>query len=204
MPKQSKNVAAITIIIACIAAVIGIKYYRDASGGAVNSTQAKVKGDKDAPLKITEFIDFQCPACANGSKYLKDVMENHPSLIRLELKYFPLQMHKFGVLSAQYAECAAQQGKFWQMHDLLLARQNNWSRLVDPRPAFELMAKEAKIDVPMLDVCVAGDEALAAIERNRVEGNSRQIRSTPTYFVNGKLVVGQKSLEMEINNRLEE
>jgi len=205
MPKQSKLSVTIIVIAISILAVVGVKYFMGSSkGGLMNSNQTKIRGNHDAPIKITEFIDFQCPACANGSKYIKKMMEQHPSLIRLQLKHFPLQMHKFGVLSSQYAECSAEQGKFWEMHDMLLARQNNWKRLADPRPAFDLMAIEAKIDRKTLRECIADGRAMKVINRNQAEGVSRNIRSTPTYVVNGKMVVGQKSLEMEINKHLEE
>ena len=89
------------------------------------------------------------------------------------------------------------------MHDLLLARQNNWKRLDDPRPAFNQMASEAGIDKQELQTCVASGRPDKMIERNRIEGSGRRIRSTPTYFVNGKMVVGQKSLELKINEYLE-
>jgi len=204
MSKKSKKMTTVTIIILCLIVVFGVKTYLGASKGQLTPrAQAKIKGNNDAPLKITEFIDFQCPACANGSKYLKETMERHPQLIRLQLKHFPLQMHRYGFLSARYAECATEQGKFWEMHDLLLARQNNWKRLDDPRPAFSQMANEARIDEQKLKECVASGRSDKIIEQNRVEGSGRRIRSTPTYFVNGKMVVGQKSLELAINQYLE-
>ena len=205
MPKKSKMSVAITMIIISILAVAGIKYFMGSSKGSlINSGQAKIRGEQDAPIKITEFIDFQCPACANGSKYIKGMMEQYPALIRLQLKHFPLAMHKFGVLSSQYAECSAEQGKFWDMHDMLLARQNNWKRLADARPAFDIMAIEANINKGALNECIDSGRAMKVINKNKAEGNSRNIRSTPTYIVNGKMVVGQKSLAMEINNHLGE
>lgn len=204
MARKSKKSTTITMIIVCIVAVFAAKAYFGSSKGSLNSgSQAKIKGNHDAPIKVIEFIDFQCPACANGARYLKQEMERRPQLIRLELKHFPLQMHQHGYVSARYAECATEQGKFWEMHDLLLARQNNWKRLADPRPAFHQMASEARIDEEKLKACVASGRPDKIIERNRIEGSGRRIRSTPTYFVNGKMVVGQKSLELKINEYLE-
>jgi len=204
MSRKSKKTTTLMVVFISVIVVLGVKAYLDSSkNSSANQSQAKVKGDADAPLKVTEFIDFQCPACAKGSKYLKEEMQRHPQLIRLQLKHFPLSMHRHGYLSAQYAECAAEQGKFWQMHDLLLTRQNNWKRLDDPRPAFVQMINEAHIDEQKLKACIASGRANKIIEQNRVEGVGRRIRSTPTYFVNGKMVVGQKSLEMKINEYLE-
>ncbi len=204
MSRKSKKTTTFMVVLISVIVVLGVKAYLDSTkNSSANQSQAKVKGDPDAPLKVTEFIDFQCPACANGSKYLKEEMQRHPQLIRLELKHFPLAMHRHGFLSAQYAECAAEQGKFWQMHDLLLARQSNWKRLDDPRPAFTQMINDAQIDKQKMWACVASGRADKIIERNRLEGSGRSIRSTPTYFVNGKMVVGQKSLELKINEYLE-
>ena len=205
MAKKTKKTITILIIVIGITVVFGVKnYFGSSKNRSTPSNLAKIKGRSDAPVKVTEFIDFQCPACAFGAKYLKEVMQRHPELIRLQLKHFPLQMHKHGFLSAQYAECSAEQGKFWQMHDLLLARQNNWKRLDDPRPAFDQMISEAGIDARTIKECVESGRADKIIERNRTEGGNRKIRSTPTYFVNGKMVVGKKSLELEINRYLEE
>lgn len=194
----------ILIVIIGIALVFGVKaYFGSSKALSASGSMAKIKGDNDAPIKVTEFIDFQCPACAFGAKYLKEEMQRHPGLIRLQLKHFPLSMHQHGFLSAQYAECSAEQGKFWQMHDLLLARQNNWKRLDDPRPAFDQMMSEAGINARELKACIGSGRADRIIQRNRAEGGNRQIRSTPTYFVNGKMMVGQKSLALEINRYLE-
>jgi protein-disulfide isomerase len=108
------------------------------------------------------------------------------------------------MLSARYAECAVEQGKFWLLHDLILSRQSNWKQLDDAQPAFNQMAIELGFDLQALQTCLEGVDALKAIEKNKAEGQALQIRSTPTYFVNGKMVVGQKSLEQEITSYLED
>ena len=113
-------------------------------------------------------------------------------------------MHKYGYLSAQYAECAAQQGKFWPFHDSLLARQGNWSRLADAAPAFERIAEEVGLNTQALETCLQAGKADAVIEKDKAEGKSHNIQSTPTYFVNGKMVVGKPSLDQELNKLLGE
>lgn len=205
MRKKSKKLTSIMIILVALAVVYGAKSLIGASGdGLAAGSYAKVKGEDDAPLKITEFIDFECPACAHGAKYLKEIMGEHPGLIRLQLKHFPLQMHRYGLLSSQYAECASQQGEFWPYHDLLIERQGNWKQLADATPAFEQIAKEVGLDQAMLSSCLVGSKAAKIIEKNKLEGQSLQIRSTPTYFVNGEMVVGQKSLQLKIEKYLQE
>lgn len=205
MPKISKKFTTIFIVIACVALVYGVKFVAGLSKNGVSTGSfTKVKGNNDAPIKITEFIDFQCPACAQGSQYLKGEIEKYPEAIRLQLKHYPLAMHRYGLLSARYAECAAQQGQFWPFHDVLLARQGNWKRLTDAEPAFVRMASEVNLDSRKLEACLKGEKADKIIEKNKAEGKSLGVRSTPTYVVNGKIIVGKQSLELEITKLLRE
>ena len=130
------------------------------------------------------------------------MIEKYPKAIRLELKHYPLPMHRHGLSSSRYAECAAQQGKFWLFQDLLLARQSNWHRLFDADPAFEKIADDIHLDKRDLKVCLKDDTVDETIKKNKKEGIVLGIRSTPTYFVNGKMIVGKKSLEEEIRKLL--
>ncbi|MDO8580531.1 MAG: thioredoxin domain-containing protein, partial [Candidatus Omnitrophota bacterium] len=119
--------------------------------------------------------------------------------IYLELKYFPLEnMHPHAKLSAQYAECAARQGKFWPFHDLVIERQPQWKRLIDAKPAFEIMAVEADLDLYKLKFCLEDEKITAFIDQDKEEGRQKGVRSTPTYFINGKMVVGATALEEEL------
>lgn len=205
MSKISKKFAAILIIVICLGAVYGTKFFIGLSKkGLIADATAKVKGSNGAPIKVVEFIDFQCPACAGGAKYLKQMMKKYPGAIHLELKHFPLKMHRHGFLSSQYAECAARQEKFWLFHDSLLARQGNWKRLADARPAFDRIASEIDLNEQELESCLQGEAAGKAIEKDKAEGQALKIQSTPTYFVNGKMVVGKKSLDLKIKELLKE
>jgi len=205
MAKKNKKLFYVYIVIFGLCAVFGAKAIIGSTKGKLKGGSfAKVLGPKDAPLKITEFIDFQCPACAKGAMYLKKEMEKHPGLIRLTLKHYPLSMHRHGMLSAQYVECTVAQGKFWPFYNLILTRQNNWRQLDDPVPAFQQMARDANLDFEALQGCLDGSDATKAIEKDKAEGQALRIQSTPTYFINGKMVVGQKSLELEIIKHLGE
>lgn len=205
MPKISKTITSVLLILICVGAVFGAKLMINRlKQNASPDSFAKIKGNEDAPVKIVEFLDFQCPACAQGAQYLKEIMEKHPTAIRLELKYYPLAMHQHGEISARYAECAVRQGKFWPFHDLVMARQGNWKRLTDVRPAFDAIAKEVNLNVPALHACVPEEFVGAVIEKNKAEGTALGIRSTPTYFINGAMVVGKQSLDSEISKFLKE
>ncbi|VAX35116.1 hypothetical protein MNBD_UNCLBAC01-2109 [hydrothermal vent metagenome] len=199
--KSSKKNATIFIVIFVIAAVFGVKFFLSSKRNNQSSIiEARVKGDKKAPLQIVEFIDFQCPACAMGAKYLKEFMKENPSVVHLEMKYFPLKSKAYGVLSAQYVECASKQGKFWSFHDYLVDRQAQWRKLTDAKPAFELMAEELQLDKAQLDKCLVDEKTTEIIFKDKKEGQDLGIRSTPTYFVNGEMVVGPKNLKEKLEH----
>lgn len=200
MPRSSKKTTAtILIVILSAAVILGTKFYlesqREAPGkGAL----ARVKGAKGAPIRIIEYIDFECPACAKGAMFLKSYMEEHPGLIYLEMKYYPLRMHRHSFLAATYAECAARQDKFWPVHDLLIERQNQWKQLINAEPAFKIIAEDAELDLNKLQACLEDKSAESAINQDRTEGDALSIKSTPTYFINGQMIVGYNSLSEEI------
>ena len=155
----------------------GLKTIKGSSKGVPLGARAKVLGSDDARIRITEFVDFQCPMCANGARYLKSVMKKNPGLIRLQMKYYPLQqIHNHALLSAQYAECASYQGKFWPYHDLLMNRQGNWKRLADAKPAFDQMASDVDLDKDELSTCLQSNKALKEIEKTSVANPPMQVK----------------------------
>ncbi len=202
--KVSKNLAAIFILIICAAFVLVIKMVLDYSGAPDQGQNLRAKGNLNAPLQIVEFIDFQCPACAKGAQYLKTFMTDHPDVVYLEMKYFPLGMHRHAVMSSRYAECASQQGKFWPFHDALVEKQHQWKNLISAMPAFDVMADNVEIDRTQLNACLKDESIDALIIKDKNEGESYGIKSTPTYFINGEMVVGLKSLKEVLNKHLEE
>ena len=206
--SQRSKLRVTTLVVAVSAIVVlAVKIFLGVAP-ALHDTRSpdevRAKGNKNAPISITEFIDLECPACARGAEYLARMMAAHPEAIRLDLKYFPLPSHRHGFLAARYTECAARQGKFWPFHDALLSRQANWSRLMDATPAFALIAQEVSLDKDKLSACLNDKSVDALIQQSHLEGEQRGVKSTPTYYVNGKMVVGMQSLEPELERLLSE
>ncbi len=195
--KLSKQQLALAIVIAGILLIAGVRWFKQNSAGQDrNASQAK--GNPGAPIKIVEYIDFQCPACARGAIFLKSCFQKYPDKFYLEMKNYPLAMHPHSFLSAIYAQCAARQGKFWPFHDLLIERQQQWSGLVNAAPVFHQMARELELDIPQLEVCLQDAEVSTAVIEQKEKGTSLGIQSTPTYFINNKMVVGTRLLEEEL------
>ena len=118
------------------------------------------------------------------------------------MKYYPLGMHRHAMQSARYAHCAAKQEKFRPFQDILVERQQQWEGLISADSVFRQIAQEAQIDLKQLDVCLQSERTNQDILEEKVKGTSLGVKSTPTYFVNGKMVVGTKLLQQELNKLL--
>ena len=196
---MNKLQSTLVIILVLVGAIVGAKYYFAPKNAEINVQMARAKGNPDAKVKIIEYIDFQCPACAFGIKFLKTFFDQHPNDIYIQVRYFPLtSMHHHAMISALYSECASRQGKFWALDDLMIPQQQQWAQLINPEPVFQAMASQVGIDLDKLNACVASDDARKVINDEKSVGQTLGIISTPTYFINGKMVVGSKSLQDEL------
>ena len=205
MARISKNSAAVFILILSIGFIFGARIFPSAHPTSPKDIlQPRVKGGEEAPIQIIEYIDFQCPACAKGAKYLKKIIEENSQKFHLELKYYPLSMHKHGFISAEYAECAARQGKFWAFEDYLIEKQDYWAPMEDPKPTFDLFAEWSGLNLKSLKNCLEDKSVEEFILKSKSEGKILGVRSTPTYFINEKMFVGQEQLETEITRLLNE
>lgn len=91
---------------------------------------ASMRGKADAPVKIIEYSDFQCPFCSRVHPTIKKVLSDYGDKVLLVYKHFPLvSIHPRAHISAEAAECAKDQGKFWEFHDQLFDQQNDWASL---------------------------------------------------------------------------
>lgn len=189
------------VVLVLVGLIVGAKILGAPKKAPIHWQEARAEGSPDSKVKIVEFIDFQCPACAVGAQYLKTFFDRHPNDIYLQVRYFPLtNMHRHAMISALYSECAARQGKFWAMDDLMIAQQSQWAQLISPEPVFQAMAAEVGMNVDQLNACLASDDARRVINDEKSLGQSLGIVSTPTYFINNKMVVGTKSLQDELKH----
>ncbi len=148
-----------------------------------------VKGALNAPVTITVFDDFQCPYCARLVPVLEQVLAIYTGRVRLVFKHFPLSMHAHAGPAAVASIAARNQGKFWEMHDLLFANYNT----LDEAKIREL-AKAAGLDLSRFDRDIQNPALAQEVAADMQLGTQVGIRGTPTVFVNGKLVK-DRSLE---------
>ena len=152
-------------------------------------------GRPDAPVKIIEFSDFECPYCAQfatvtGPDVKKRLIETGEASFRYY--DYPLAQHKNTMAASHAAACAEEQGKFWEMHDRIFAGQMDWNTQAtsNPKRIFAGYARELGLDVPRWETCVNEERYLKKIQANKAEGDRRQINGTPTFFVNDRQFAG--------------
>ena len=108
----------------------------------------------------------------------------------VQLVLYPFTLNPASEAATQAALCAGEQGKFWEFHRLLYARQEQWRRLPNPRQRLEEFAGDVGVDTAALASCVRSGRMLKLIDADKAYGRSLGVRSTPTVFINDKRIVG--------------
>lgn len=140
-----------------------------------------IKGDKNAPVTIVEFSDFQCPYCSRLQPVLREVLEAYPKEVKLVFKDFPLSFHKQAKNAAKAARAAGEQGKYWEMHDLIFEQYN---KLTDD--SFKGFAEELGLDMAKFTADFNSTKYDSLIQEDMNLGQKVGVRGTPTLFLNGK------------------
>jgi protein-disulfide isomerase len=148
-------------------------------------------GREDAPITIYEFADFQCPHCAQFSAFIEPLIRQNlvdTGRARYVFYEFPLGF-KWSFLAARAGRCANDQGKFWDLHAILFARQREWSFDPDAAAQFAEYAKTIPgLDAAKFDQCVRSDRFQKEVSESAQLGESLGVRGTPTLFVNGRKI----------------
>jgi protein-disulfide isomerase len=146
-----------------------------------------IKGNSAASVTLTEYSDFQCPACAAFAPYVSALVTEYGDRLQFEYKHFPLiSIHPQAVPGAKAAEAAAQQGKFFEMHDMLFENQSTWSVSSNPVSFFESYADELGLDVARFKQHYKASLIEDAIEADFAEARELGLTSTPSFFLNGQ------------------
>lgn len=158
-------------------------------------TEHKV-GQGTTGVTLTEYGDFQCPACYQFYPLVKQIKTTYGDQITFQFRHFPLtQMHNYALLSARAAEAAGMQGKFFEMHDLLYENQQMWSSSSDPTKTFEGYAKQLGLNVDQFKKDMASEQVNDSVQADLAEANKKNYSSTPTFEVNGKKIENPRDLE---------
>ncbi len=148
------------------------------------------KGPKDALVTIVEFSDFQCPFCRRVTQTLKQIEETYGNKVRLVYKFRPLPFHKNAMPAALAAYAAMKQGKFWEYHDKLFANQQQLTR-----ENFLKWAKELGMDVKRFEKDMDSQAAKDFVNRDNQLAMKVGANGTPTFFINGKKLIGAQPFD---------
>ena len=146
-------------------------------------------GNPDAPITIVEFSDFQCPFCARfHTQTLPLLLEEYieQDKVKIVFRDFPIQsIHPNALPASIAAECANDQNKFREMHDVLFEKQNSWNRVEtnDALSLFSQYASDMELDQEIFDSCLTSGKHIPEIQNDLNDGRDYGVSGTPGFFV---------------------
>jgi protein-disulfide isomerase len=155
-------------------------------------------GSKDAQVTIVEFTDYECIFC---KKYFEEIFplikENYidTGKVKYVLRDFPMEQHPQSSLAAKTANCADEQNKYWEMHELLFTNQRSWSYSKDTTQILNSYATTLGLNKNDFEKCINNPNTANELEKDIRDAEIYGITSTPTIFVNGKKIVGAQPFE---------
>ena len=178
----------IIAMVAVIAVGVSIVYSNSVSNKANEgiSFEKHIRGNAEAKVVITEYSDFQCPACGQFFNILETVLAEKGDDVQLEYKHFPLtSIHPFAIPAAKASEAAGQQGKFFEMHDKLFQNQQIWSKGPNPNSYFMKYAQDIGLDMALFKTHMKASIINDKISDEFKEARALGLGSTPSFFLNG-------------------
>lgn len=157
---------------------------------AIDTKDAPVRGNVEAPVTIVEFSDFQCPFCARARPTVNQVRETYKDRVRVLFRNFPLQMHAQAPKAAEAAACAGEQGKFWEMHDRLFASQGKLQV-----PDLKQHAADLGLKADAFNACLDSGRHANDWQQGITDGARYGVTGTPAFFINGRPLMGAQPFQ---------
>jgi protein-disulfide isomerase len=156
----------------------------------INITGAPASGPKNAPITVIAFSDFQCPFCSRVVPTIHELEKQYQGKLKVVFKHQPLPFHNNAKIAAMASMAANEQGKFWEYHDKLFANQAALDR-----PSLERYAEELKLDMGKFRSALDSNKFDKYVTDDSNEGMRVGANGTPTFFINGRQVVGAQPIE---------
>jgi len=166
------------------------KYIEDYVRYTFDVKNSPVKGAKNPRVTIVEFADFECPHCSSMRGILGTVIKKYPKDVALVFKQFPLPHHVHAHLASQAALAAHNQGRFWEMHNLIFDNQMGLST-----EKFGEFARSLGLDMTKFKADMHAESTKAQIAKDRKEAIEAQISGTPAIYINGRMFMDDKTPE---------
>ena len=202
-----KKIFTVIILAVMVLVIHGARFLRRSLNPSVSqeAISAKARGNPFASVHIVEYSDFQCPACTYASETLCRFFLQRPSKMYVEFRHYPLpSLHPFSIMGAVFSECAARQDKFWDYHDRLFEDRGKWARGLRIREGLLDMAEDLGLEMESLESSVQDAASEGKVLEEKSEGAKRGVHATPTFFINGRMVVGSHRLKQELEKLLSE
>lgn len=149
-----------------------------------------VRGVATAPVTIVEFSDYQCPFCARVNPTLDQVRKTYGDKVKIVFKDFPLPNHPQAPKASEAAHCAGEQGKYWEMHDLMFANQKALNV-----PELKQYATTLGLDATKFTQCLDSGKHASLVAAGMAQGERMGVNSTPTLYINGRALIGAQPFE---------
>jgi protein-disulfide isomerase len=152
-------------------------------------------GKENAPVTLIEFTDYQCPFCKRHvDQSYQQIIDNYVKTgkIKYVVRDFPLSIHPNAPKASEATECAEDGGKFWEMHDLLFEKQNEWSRAPDAPTVFKGYASDLGLSSGTFGDCLDSGKYTAEVQKDFADGSAAGITGTPGFILLDKNGKGQK------------
>ena len=146
-------------------------------------------GADSAPVEVIEFSDFQCPFCAQfATLSMPDIQQRllATGKVRWRFVHYPMEMHPNAPQAHLAGACANEQGRFWEMHDVIYQYQSQWSESRNPQNQMEDYARRIGLDMERYESCVSERRTWGQVVAEKAWGDSLRVGGTPTFFVNGR------------------
>jgi len=155
----------------------------------VSLDNTPVRGNVNAPLKLIEYSDYECPYCQQIQPDLDKIEAEYKGRLAFAYKDTPLPMHSHAQKAAEAAHCSGVQGKYWEYHDLLLSTKEL------EIPQLKAKARQLKLDTNAFDKCLDDGEQAALVKAQLAEAQTLGVQGTPSFFLNGHFYSGSLPIE---------
>jgi protein-disulfide isomerase len=202
MSKQKIIILIIAITLIVIGLIFVVKFKKTTPAVSNNEQSAAqvspidatdhVFGDPKAAVQMIVYSDFECPFCAKFAETMKKVEENFKDKIVITFRQYPLPIHPQAEKAAEASECAAEQGKFWEMHDRLFA--NNIASNMNVEQ-YKKDAVDLSLNQEQFNQCLDSGKYAEKVSQQKTDGTKAGATGTPTIFVNGNIYPGAYPFE---------
>jgi protein-disulfide isomerase len=167
----------------------------DAGDHALAPGGGQFRGPANARVTLVEFGDYQCPSCRAYHPVIQELLTRFPEDLRLEFHHYPLiSIHPNAMAASLAVEAAGEQGRYWEMHDLVFEHQEEWSRSSNPEPDFLALANRIGLDPNRFMQSMRSPAVQDRVLQDVVRARDANVEAVPTFFIDGQMLDRPSSL----------